>query len=421
MADTSYIRDLFIHKIFTMNTLKQWNILIADDDEKIHRILVNPYFNEDLLGKPVSFITAKDKTKTFEILKEKHNEIAVILYDIALASDNNLEVIDFIRIKLQNKKLQIIIRSDKSINFSDKEITDNYVIHDYIDDDNTDGTLIFTLKSAVSTYNDIEQLEKQNRIIEQQKNELESSIKAASYIQKALFPKKKILKKHFPNSFIIHKPHQKVSGDFYYFSNILGKHIIITADCTGHGVPASLTSMLGLSFLKRIIETDKVFDPANILTKLDNEILKIFKNKEAEGTAHDGMDISICTIDLENKTLLVSGAVNSVILIHKNSIKEIEVSKYGIGHLNTKEKNFITEQHVIEKGDIIFMFSDGFYGQVSEKKDRPFGKRKFHGLLRKTVEKNMKNQKNKLLKHFLEIKGKNEQTDDILIIGIKIP
>jgi len=393
-----------------------WNILIADDDAKIHRIKENSFFKDKILGKPLNFVSAYTKEDAFRILEESHSEISVIIFDIILTEGSGSDVIKYIRNILKNEKIQIIIRSDAPIDFSKSEINKNYLIHDYIvDDDNTDGKLFFTVKSAISTYNDILK-------IEYQKKQLQAGISAASYIQKALFPKKKVLKKNFPDSFIIHKPHQKVSGDFYYFTNVLGKHIIIAADCTGHGVPASLTSMLGLSFLKRIIEDDKVFDPANILTKLDEEILKIFKDKDSDENIKDGMDISICTIDIKNKTLLFSGAKNSIVHFRGNNRNIPEVSIYPIGgHNPTSDKNFTSELIKLEKDDLIYMYSDGYFGQVGEATKRPMQKTQFIQIIDTIKRKKMDKQKELLLKELKNWKGNKKQSDDILIIGIKIP
>ncbi len=411
-----------------MTNSSRWNILIADDDKNIHKIKENPFFQENILGKPINFLSAYTKEDAFKILEERHSEISVILFDIILTDGNGLDVIEYIRNNLGNEKIQIIIRSDASIDFSKREITDNYIIHDYIDDDDkTDGKLYFTIKSAISTYNDIEKLEKRNEeinkqkeVIEYQKQESDKSINAASLIQKALFPKEELLTKYFPDSFIIHEQQQNIGGDFYYFSEILGKILIVAADCTHHGIQAALTSMLGISFLKRIIEVDKVFDPANILTKLGYEILNIFKNKNSKGEVYDGMDISVCTFDLENKTLLVSGAINSIFHVRGNSIIEHEVSKYAVGHLDTYHKNFKTELISIEKDDIIYMYTDGFSNQL-EANDKTFGKDNFFQMLSRKKKKSMGKQKNYFLKQLKEMKEIKGQTDDILLIGIKIP
>ena len=411
-----------------MDSSNNWNILIADDDKNIHKIKVNPFFQEEILGKPINFISAFTKEDAFRILEDRHNEISVILFDIILTEGNGIDVIEYIRNDLGNEKIQIIIRSDASIDFSKREITDNYIIHDYIDDDDkTDGKLYFTIKSAISTYNDIKKLEKRNEetnkqkeVIEYQKQASDKSTNAASLIQRALFPKEELLAKNFPDSFIIHEQQQDIGGDFYYFNEILGKIIIIAADCTHHGIQAALTSMLGISFLKRIIEVDKVFDPANILTKLDYEILNIFKNKNNEGEVHDGMDISICTFDMENKTLLVSGAINSIHHIRGNSINEHKVSKYAVGHMDTSHKNFNTELIPLEKDDIIYMYSDGFSNQL-EANNKAFGKDNFFQMLGRKKKKSMDKQKEYFLMQLIDMTDKNEQTDDILIIGIKIP
>ena len=399
-----------------MNTFNNWNILIVDDSKKIHEIVDNPFFEDKILGKPLNFVSAFTKEDAFGILSESHQEISVILFDIILTEGNGSDVIKYVRDELKNDKIQIIIRSDTDIDFSKAEIYDNYVIHDYIDDeDNTDGKLFFTIKSAISTFNDILKIEEQGK-------QLQAGINAASYIQKALFPQKKVLTKNFPESFIIHKPHQKVSGDFYYFSNILGKHIVIAADCTGHGVPASLTSMLGLSFLKRIINEDKVFDPANILTKLDQEIIKIFKHKESDGNVKDGMDISICTIDIKHKTLLFAGAKNSIIHFRGSNRYIPDVSVYPIGeHDTTSEKNFTSELIKLESGDLIYMYSDGYFGQIGGEKNKTLQKNKFVQIIDSIKKKNMNKQKELLKNELNKWKGNNKQTDDILIIGIKIP
>jgi serine phosphatase RsbU (regulator of sigma subunit) len=265
----------------------------------------------------------------------------------------------------------------------------------------------------------IAKIREQKDEIERQQKELTESLEYAGSIQSALLPDMRYFKKAFPDSFVLFKPRDVVSGDFYWFSRKGNYVAIAAADCTGHGVPGAFMSILGMSFLNEIVS--KCIPQANtILNRLRENVMKALHQTGDIGEHKDGMDIALCVIDLEERDLQFSGAFNPLYLIRNAELTETRGDKMPIGVNAVIEKSFSNYKVKLQEGDIIYIFSDGYADQFGGEDEKKFRYRTLKELLVRIHRKPMDMQKNELERIFSKWKGDLEQVDDVLIIGIKI-
>lgn len=259
-------------------------------------------------------------------------------------------------------------------------------------------------------------------IIETKNKDITDSINYAKKIQDAILPEEEYISNALPNSFIFFKPRDVVSGDFYWFSEQHELNIIVLADCTGHGVPGALMSMIGTSLLSEIVNHRGITNPGEILDNLDTGIQKAFKKYLSDEIENkDGMDISICTIDKSNTKLLYAGAFRPLIKIKNGAMEEYRGNRFPIGGGSSyKKTTFTTHEITIKKGDNFYMFSDGFPDQFGGIKEKKYMNKQFKKLLM-SINPQPSSSKLKLLeKAFTDWKGEIEQLDDILVLGFEI-
>ena len=282
------------------------------------------------------------------------------------------------------------------------------------------------------------ELIQKNQKITYQQNNITDSIVYASKIQNALLPSKEALLNNFPEHFVMFQPRDIVSGDFYWVQEINQKVIFAAADCTGHGVPGALMSMLGIAFLNDIVKSNKLIKPSEILDELRNMIKTSLHQTDKGNVAKDGMDIALCVYDTETKILQFSGAHNPVYIIRNNSQPEIEgLSRFKkltyrndtltqinadsqpIG-IHLREYPFTNHEIQLLKDDRLYVFSDGFFDQVGGLDGKKYMSKHFKTLLLKNHKAPLSEQKEALKKTFDEWKGSKDQVDDVLVIGIGI-
>jgi serine phosphatase RsbU (regulator of sigma subunit) len=279
------------------------------------------------------------------------------------------------------------------------------------------------------------ELKEQREVLKQQKEEIISSINYAKYIQSSILPQEEQLETLLGEHFVLYKPKDIVSGDFYWISNIENKTVLAAADCTGHGVPGAFMSMLGTALLNEIINKEYITHPGVILRRLRKEVINSLQQKGERGEQKDGMDIALCTLDIENMKLQFAGANNPLYLIRKANLPEVgllrcesagEERLYEIKGdmmpigINDRMENFTFHEIDIYKGDTFYLFSDGFPDQFDSQNNKKFGYRKFREQLLKNNSKTMPENKNILEKVLNDWMGDNSQIDDIMVIGFRI-
>ncbi len=260
----------------------------------------------------------------------------------------------------------------------------------------------------------------QKEQIERKNYEITQSLNYASQIQIAILPSENIIKKVVADSFILNKPKNIVSGDFYWAHRIDDRLVVTAADCTGHGVPGAFLSMLGISLLNEITFKMDILDANTILEILRRRVIKTLHQGGYDKKRRlDGIDLSLVVIDLNTKELQFAGANNPLYFIRDGELTEYKGDSMPIG-IQTKTHPFTNHIINIKSGDLIYMFSDGFMDQFGGKYDRKFLSRNFKELLKEISYLPLAMQK-KVLSETLDIwKGQHEQIDDILIVGIRI-
>ncbi|HUX96465.1 MAG TPA: tetratricopeptide repeat protein [Bacteroidales bacterium] len=256
-------------------------------------------------------------------------------------------------------------------------------------------------------------------IIEENNREITASINYASRIQRAMLPEPEEIEGLYDNYFILFKPKDIVSGDFYWFTNVDNKLVAVAGDCTGHGVPGALMSMLGISFLEEIVNNREITESGKILDELRKEVQKALRQKGSKKEAKDGMDISLCVIDKSKNILQFSGAYNNLYLIRDNELIEYRADRMPIAVFDMTEEVFKTNIIDIKKGDLLYMFSDGYADQFGGPNFKKYKNASLKSLLLSIHKFSMRKQQQNLEDNFLSWKGINHQTDDVLIIGLK--
>lgn len=255
--------------------------------------------------------------------------------------------------------------------------------------------------------------------LEEKNQEITSSINYARRIQKAILPPAKIVKEYFRESFIIYQPKDIVAGDFYWMEQRKNTTLFAAADCTGHGVPGAMVSVICNNGLNRSVREYNLIDPGEILNRTREIVIQEFEKSEEE--VKDGMDIALCSLENKNDEweLKYAGANNPLWVIRKNDLIEIKANKQPIGKFDNPLP-YTTHKMKLEKDDSIYIFSDGFVDQFGGPKGKKFKARAFKELLLQISDKPSAKQKEIIEDRFIEWKGSLEQIDDICIIGIKI-
>jgi len=271
-----------------------------------------------------------------------------------------------------------------------------------------------------------EAIEESNERIQRINNNITGSINYASRIQQAMLPKPGIYRKYFKDAFVLFKPREVVSGDFYWFSKDenLQRVFIAAVDCTGHGVPGAFMSLIGNTYLNQIVNAHHITDADLILNKLHENIRTSLH--QARNQSRDGMDIALCIIDYKNKIIEFAGARNPLVYIQNNELFQLKGDNMDIGGLQReKERRFTKQTLPLQEGMQLYLFSDGFQDQFGGKDRQKFMRKNFKDLLLKIHQSNMMIQMQVIEETFNDwIEQPNgtkiDQIDDILIIGIKI-
>ncbi|WP_338815619.1 SpoIIE family protein phosphatase (plasmid) [Bernardetia sp. Wsw4-3y2] len=265
-----------------------------------------------------------------------------------------------------------------------------------------------------------QKLEEAYTNIQEKNNNITASITYAKRIQDAMMPSEEDVCKYFSDCFVFYKPRDIVSGDFYWVTERENKIIIAAVDCTGHGVPGAFMSVIGNNLLYETVKIQGITSPAKILDTL-NESVRRYLNQNRNRN-RDGMDMSICSIDKNTKTLTFAGAKNPLLHIYDNQIVRIRGDRYPIGGFNIKQEPF--KEHIIEikEDSIFYMYSDGFQDQFGGPQGTKYMSKRFQNFLKDISTLPAKQQKRELKKELREwqFDGHEKQIDDILVIGFKL-
>lgn len=265
------------------------------------------------------------------------------------------------------------------------------------------------------------QLKEQNVIITQKKQEIESSIHYAKGIQTSFFPDPSELKIVFPDTFIFYRPKDVVSGDFYWFDRVGDSFYCVAADCTGHGVPGALMSIVSVDKITQAIFEKKLSEPSQILSFLNVEIKKALKQHDEDANQQkDGLDIALLKFNLTSNTVDYSAANRQLLIVNDTEINEYRPDKVAIAGFTPDHYEFSQTRILLKKGDNVYIFSDGYVDQFGGESGKKYMIKNFKNLLLAIADKDMHTQEREILAAHHNWKGSYEQVDDILVIGIKI-
>lgn len=266
-----------------------------------------------------------------------------------------------------------------------------------------------------------EKVEERTQELAQKNKDITSSIQYAKRIQLAILPPLEQIYRHFPESFVLYKPKDIVSGDFYWFGVKGGIKIIAAVDCTGHGVPGAFMSMIGHNLLNQIISENGIIQPDQILNALHNGVQSALKQGTNVVDTSDGMDVALCAIDTKNNEIKYAGAYRPIYIVNDNKFEKIEADKFPIGGSQLDvERKFKCHTIQYQKGDTLYMSSDGYADQFGGAKGKKFMVKRFNDLLASVYKKEMKEQSLILEQTIVEWQGTLQQVDDILVVGIRL-
>ena len=272
------------------------------------------------------------------------------------------------------------------------------------------------------------EINKQKNVIEHKNREITDSIMYASRIQQGILPDAEEIKSLLPNSILFYRPRDIVSGDFYWMKQLKGSNKIgfddligiVVADCTGHGVPGAFMSFIGSTILNQTLNNKKVEGPASALNYLNEQLPLTLKSKIKTGQINDGMEAGICVINKTSNKLHFAGANLNLIHIRNGVVNEIKGDKHSIGLNIEQQKTFTDNEIQLEKGDCIYMFSDGYPDQFGGPKGKKYKYKNLLSFLTANSTLSSEEQLQKLSDNFDNWKGNLEQLDDVLLFGLKV-
>lgn len=278
------------------------------------------------------------------------------------------------------------------------------------------------LDALASTKNEVVAATLSNRLLqlEEQAQRLQDSMRYAGSLQRSILPNERIFQNIFADAFVIFQPKDIVSGDFYWIFQHHDDIYFAVGDCTGHGVPGAMVNIAGNALLRQIIRIEGLADPAAIIRMLDAELTSLFNEHLTEGTTRDGMDIVFCKFNLRSMTGSFCGAGRPLILIREGELVEFKKGPDAIGHASKEAKEFETIHFSLQKGDSFYLFSDGYTDQFGGENVKKFNRARFRSVLQSIHEFPMEKQREQLLFTYNNWKGKQEQVDDICVVGIRI-
>ena len=404
------------------------SILYVDDEEDnltVFRSTFRREFNIHL---------ARSGAEGMEILK--NNEVQLIITDQRMPEMTGIQFLESV-IPDYPDCIRMILTG-----FSDVEAIIEAInkgrVYRYITKPWNKDELRLTINNAFENFelkkknkNLIEELKETNEQLEQkvidrtqkieaQKNEITDSIRYAKRIQNALYPPCELISDSLNDFFILNKPRDIVSGDFYWMAEKEDKVVVAVSDCTGHGVPGAFMSMLGIAYLNEIVNKTVTLRANEILNQLRGNVIRSLHQTGKNDEAREGMEMALCIIDFGQAKVQYSGAFNPLYLIRNKELIVFKGDTMPIGIYSDEEESFTNQKIELQKGDALYMFSDGYVDQIGGPRRRTFRSKYFKELLLSNSEKKMVDQYKILEQTIEDWRGDLEQIDDILVMGLRV-
>lgn len=397
---------------------------------KLRFLMINISLGTLIAGVLIAVLTSRSIVRPVESLRRKLHNLSQGIYSLHPVKAGDDEIGDMAR------AVNVLISNfEKTKEFSLQVGAGNFHIqYSPLSEHDELGKALLKMRKDLASYrNEMEQkvseqtreIRIQKEAVEQQKeqitelyHDLQSSIDYAQRLQESILPDDALIRKMFPDSFVLFRPKATVSGDFYWFKELGNKKVFAAADCTGHGVPGAFMSLVGHNALNQVT---KVFTrPDQILNNVDRRSGEVMRHKGTDDSLRDGMDIAVCAIDQNTLQLEYSGAHNPVYIIRDHELTELESDPFSIGSFYREDRSFTCKQYQLREGDCIYLFSDGYADQFGGPKNKKFMRKQFRNTLLSIFHLPMAEQKWRLAETLDRWKGSQEQVDDILVIGVKV-
>lgn len=324
----------------------------------------------------------------------------------------------FYKLRIRNLKLQQEYLQEQ-VNIRTKELKEEKEkLEDAKKDIEEKNKKLWVVNQSVLT--EKEKVENIKNILEAKNKDITDSINYAKKIQNAILPNESLIIKYLPGFFLLYEPKDIVSGDFYWYTKRDNKIIIAAADCTGHGVPGAFMSLIGYTLLNQIIEGNEIYDPSKVLMLLNEGIRQALHQQEDRTEAMDGLDIALVTIDMSSHKIIFAGALRPLFLIRDGNCIEYKGSKLTVGgHKMRGEVIYHSYEIPIQIGDRFYIFSDGVTDQFGGPKNRKYSKKQWREFLIKIADVKFPSQSSAIQKELNTWRSNLDQTDDIIVIGVK--
>ncbi len=334
---------------------------------------------------------------------------------------NYSEVKEIIKVDEQLLANQEIMSYERNIKINGKPKTFLSIKYPFYSEEGELQGLIAISREITRQKEYEKKIEKVNKELEATNRDLTDSINYAERIQRAMIPKPSDLENLLPQSFVLFKPRDIVSGDFYWYTEKSGKIIVAACDCTGHGVPGAFMSLISNELLNQVVNEEGYTQPDQILHRLDEEIKRVLQQKRKNRESlREGMDLALCTIDYNKQELSFAGAYRPLVYVRSGHLREIKASPYPIGHFLNIKKRFTTQNIKFKEGDVFYIFSDGYPDQFGGPKGKKYMTKRFKRLLSSISSYPPDQQKSLLKQELTEWQGDEPQVDDILVIGFRL-
>jgi sigma-B regulation protein RsbU (phosphoserine phosphatase) len=390
--------------------LQQTSILIVDDNVKNLQVLGGFLKIE---GLSVEF--ALDGNSALRWLDKKKFDL--ILLDIMMPGMDGYEVCSVIKKNPLISEIPVIFITAKTDSESIVKGFESGAV-DYITKPFIQSELIVRVKTQLCVSKSKEKILYYLHEIEERNTNINASIEYAKYIQTAVLNTSEKYFQYLPEHFFLYLPKDILSGDFYWVCKTGDKVIIAVLDCTGHGVPGALLSILGITLLNETVVHEHILQPDKILESLRTKIIRALGQKDGELKIKDGIEGIVICYEPGSKKLQYSGSFNPLILIHAGELTTIKADSFSIG-FSDEIKSFTLHEIYVEENDTIYMFSDGIIDQFGGPVNRRFMIKHLKEIFVKNYAADMKLQKEILLHEINSWRGELVQTDDIMVMGIK--
>lgn len=427
----------FADEVASSEKSSAWKVLVVDDDPQVHS--VTKFALQDFIhqGRDLNLIHVHSSVEAKVALAE-HPDVAIILLDVVMEEDDSgLKLVQYIRNELKNNHVRIVLRTGQPGLAPERTVIESYDIDDYkIKTEMTSEKLYTTIVGGLRAFKEIMRIE---QVVEERTHEIQEineelsmlnkdlldSINYARRIQLSILPTIEEIHSYIPKFFTYYQPKDIVSGDFYWFSSS-GDYVYFAAvDCTGHGVPGALMSVLSYSLLNQTMKDYPKLEPLGILNNVRELLLAALRKHHTEimaimNASADGMDIGLCRLHTKTLQMDFAGARRPLFLVKHNdpALQEFRGTRCSINPNEVGEFEQVTIQ--LERGDVCYLFTDGITDQFGGPFNRKYSNRRFRETIIEMQAKPFEQHQQLISTAVADWRGDNRQTDDLLVLGMKI-